>query len=150
MHRVDEKSHHQVAARTFNHCWDLLERPDRTRDEDAELLATAFASRYHWSFAGEDEQRIVGDWMISRAAADVGEPHLALTYARRAYDAAQDAEVEDWLLASVAEGLTRAYAASGDAASRDQWRATTEELIAEIKDSECRDLIAGQLATVPT
>jgi len=147
---VDEERHRQIATKTFSRCWDLLERRDRTRDDDAELLATAFASRYHWTHAGEEEQRIVGDWMISRAAADVGEAHLALTYAQRAYDAAQDTEVKDWLLASVAEGLTRAYAANGDVASREQWRTTTEELIAQIKDNEDRDLIAEQVASIPT
>ena len=112
-------------------------------------MATAFASRYHWSFVGEDEQRIISDWMISRAAAAVGEPNLALLYAQRAYDAAQSTDVEDWLLASVAEGLTRAYAASGDIEARAGWHAITEDLISRIADREDRDLIASQLASVP-
>jgi hypothetical protein len=91
----------------------------------------------------------MGDWMISRAAAATGEGQLALKYARLAYDAAVASDVEDWLLASSAEGIARAYAAIGDIARRDEWLRTSAELVALIADDEDRELIAGQLASVP-
>jgi hypothetical protein len=118
-------------------------------DTDAELLRTAFTSRYHWSYVAEAPQAIMGDWMISRAAAVSGEGHLALRYARLAYDAAVANGVEDWLLASCAEGVARAYASLGEGDQRDEWFATSEDLVALIVDDESRELIASQLATVP-
>jgi hypothetical protein len=118
-------------------------------DTDAELLRTAFTSRYHWSYVAEAPQAIMGDWMISRAAAASGEGHLALSYARLAYDAAVANGVEDWLLASCAEGVARAYASLGEGDQRDEWFATSEDLVALIVDDESRELIASQLATVP-
>ena len=146
---MDDAAHRQLGVETYNRCWELLETQDRTGDEDLELLRTAFASRYHWSCVAHVPQAIMGDWMISRAAAATGEGHLALRYARLAYDAAAANSVEDWLLASSAEGLARAYASLGDGDHRDDWIATSEGLLALIADDESRELIASQLASVP-
>jgi hypothetical protein len=147
---VDDAAHHQLGVQTYNRCWALLEAEDRTRDQDLELLRTAFTSRYHWSYVAEAAQAIMGDWMISRAAAEVGEGHLALRYARLAYDAAMANDAEDWLLASSAEGMARAFASLEDGDQRDEWFATSEGLVALIVDDESRELIGSQLASVPT
>jgi hypothetical protein len=146
---MDDAAHRKLGVTTFNRCWTLLELPERTRDEDGELLTLAFTSKYHWSFVAGLKETIISNWMIARAAAAIGEGHLALTFARIAEAAAQGPDVEDWLVASTAEGVARAYAASGDLASRDEWFEKSEELTASIKDRESRELIASQLASVP-
>jgi hypothetical protein len=146
---VDDAEHRRLGVETYNRCWELLEIEDRTSEGDLELLRTAFTSRYHWSYVAEAPQAIMGDWMISRAAAATGEGHLALRYARLAYDAAVAHDVEDWLLASSAEGVARAYAALGDGDQRDEWWVTSEGLVALIADDESRELIASQLGSVP-
>lgn len=146
---MDSAAHRQLGVETYNRCWELLEAEGDDSDRDLELLRTAFASRYHWSYVAEAPQAIMGDWMISRAAAASGEGHLALRYARLAYDAAVANDVEDWLLASCAEGVARAYASLGESDQRNEWFATSEELVALIVDNESRELIASQLATVP-
>jgi hypothetical protein len=146
---VDSTAHRQLGVETYNRCWELLDAQDFTTEAQLELLRTAFASRYHWSFVAQAPQAIMGDWMISRAAAASGEGHLAVRYARLAYDAAVANEVEDWLLASCAEGVARAYASLGDSDRRNEWCATSEGLVALIVDDESRELIASQLATVP-
>jgi hypothetical protein len=147
---VDSAEHRQIGVETYNRCWELLEAEDFDSERDLELLRTAFTSRYHWSFVAEAPQAIMGDWMISRAAAASGEGHLALRYARLAYDAAVAREVEDWLLASCAEGMARAYASVGESDQRDEWFTTSERLVELIEDDESRELIASQLATVPS
>jgi hypothetical protein len=147
---VDDVAHRQLGVETYNRCWELLETEGRTPEGDLELLRTAFTSRYHWSYVADASQAIMGDWMISRAAAASGEGNLALRYARLAYDAAVAGDVEDWLLASSAEGLARAYAALGDGDQRDEWVAMSEGLVALIEDDESRVLIASQLASVPS
>jgi hypothetical protein len=146
---VDFEQHRSEAARLFNECWILLELNDRTADNDAALLTNAFASRHHWHEVGALEQWIIADWMVARAAAAVGDGDLAVRFAHRAYDTAQDPDIEDWLVASTAEGLARSYAATGDAASRDEWFARATELAARIGDDESRAIITGQLASVP-
>ena len=146
---MEESEHRAIGIATYNYCWKLLETPRRARDEDLELLTSAFASRYHWSFTGGPQQWVIGDWMISRAAAAIKEGSLSATFAHRANDAAQEFEAPDWLLASCAEGLARAYAAHGNARERDGWYAVAEQLVAHIADEESRELVADQLLSVP-
>ena len=146
---MDEVTQRAIAIERYNHCWHLLEKAVRTMDEDTELLTSAFVSRYYWSLVSGTDQCIIGDWMISRAAAAVGEGGAALRFALLAYDHAQEAEASDWLVASTAEGLARAYAASGDFEARDRWITVADLLIEAIADSEDRKLIASRLASVP-
>jgi hypothetical protein len=146
---VDDAAHRKLGVKTYNRCWELLEQPERSRDDDLELLTLAFTSKYHWSFVAADKETIIGEWMIARAAAAVGEGHLSVTYAKLAHDLAQASGVEDWLVASSAEGVARAYAASGDLALRDEWCERAEGLVAAIADLDERALIASQLASVP-
>jgi predicted lipid-binding transport protein (Tim44 family) len=146
---VDREDHRRTAVETFNRCWELLENGDRTDEDNRDLLTLAFVSRYYWSCVGAEEQMIISDWMVSRAAATIGEAHLALRFAQCAYDHAQEAEVPDWLSASVCEGLARAHAANGDLALRNQWYETAADLIERIEDHESKALIAAQLDSVP-
>jgi hypothetical protein len=145
---VDDEDHRRIAVASYNRCWELLEG-ERSDDDDRELLMLAFVSRYHWTLVGGEEQAVIGDWMISRAAAAIGDGALSLNFAQHALDVAQDSDVPDWLLASVHEGLARAYAANGDARARDEWYAAAAKLVDQIDDDEWRSLIADQLDSVP-
>ncbi len=45
---IDQANRRALAVGLYNHCWELLEIPDRTLEQDAELIHAAHASRYHW------------------------------------------------------------------------------------------------------
>lgn len=136
------------AARLYNRCWELLETEARTEDEDAELVTCSFAARHYWLDVGGPEQWTISDWMVSRAAGALGHGALSLWFAQRANDAAHAEGIPDWLVASTAEGLARAYFQAGDIDEGEAWAATAARLVGEIDDDEERTLIAGQLATV--
>jgi hypothetical protein len=135
-----------LATQLFNRCWEILEMESRSSDDDVELITSALTSRYHWLNAGASEQWIISDWMVSRAAAAIGVFELSLSFARRAHDAAQNGDFPDWLVASSAEGMARAYACSGNAEEFAKWNALAGRLVEVIADEEDRALIAGQLA----
>ena len=137
----------ELATQLFNRCWDLLSTT-RDADDDVELMTAAFSSRFHWLNAGALEQWIVSDWMVARAAAAIGEGELALRFATRSHSAAQENEVPDWLIASSAEGVARAYAALGDVKEFNNWSALATRLIEVIADPEDQALIASQLADI--
>ncbi len=134
----------QAAAALYNRCWELLDAPT---DDDAivELLTCAFASRRLWRQAGGPDEWVMSDWMVSRAAAASDCGALAVLFARRAHDGLTDS-APDWLRASAAEGLARAYRSSGPADEYDRWSAIAEGLVALIADERDRAVIAGQLA----
>jgi len=126
-----------------------LEADERTIDDDVELLTNAFASRHHWQIVGGAPQAITADWMISRAACEVGNPDLAVAFAQRAFDGVQSGTHPAWLRASVFEGLGRAHAVSGQATLRDQYVSLAWLVLEQETDPENRAVIAEQLQTVP-
>jgi hypothetical protein len=142
--QLDDK---EIATQLFNRCWELLEKT-RDQDDDVELLTAAFSSRYHWLSVGDNDTRIISDWMVARAAAALGDGELALLFAKRAHARAQDSEVPDWLSASTAEGVARAFAVTGDVAEFNNWSALTARLISAIADLEDQSLIASQFADI--
>lgn len=144
MAQMDDR---ELATQLFNRCWDLL-GTTRDADDDVELMTAAFSSRFHWLNAGAVEQWIISDWMVARAAAAIGEGELALRFAKRAHSAAQENEIPDWLIASSAEGVARAYAAIGDVEEFNNWFALATRLIDVIADPEDKALIASQLADI--
>jgi|SRR5665213_3692762 len=144
MEQMDDR---ELATQLFNRCWDLL-GATRDADDDVELMTAAFSSRFHWLNAGAVEQWIISDWMVARAAAAIGEGELALRFAKRAHSAAQENEIPDWLIASSAEGVARAYAAIGDVEEFNNWSALATRLIDVIADPEDQALIVSQMADI--
>ncbi len=137
------------AVAAFNGAWALIDKSDRSADDDRQMLTLAFASRWHWSDVGTPENRTIADWQVAHAASLIGEASLAITHAQAAYDAARSDALPDWLQASTAEGLARAHAAAGDQASYEVYAAEARQLVDRLEDEEDRELIRGQLATIP-
>ena len=144
-----QKLHRRFAVDLFNRSWDILDQAERTPADEEELLAVAFASRWHWDQIGGDEERAVGDHQIAKVASLLGHGDLALRYATLALERTEAAAWGGWRLAAAYEGMARAHAAAGDTAARAEWVAKTEAALAAIPDPEERQVIADQLATVP-
>lgn len=146
---MEDSEQRSLAANLYNASKELLAQASRSDDDNVTLLTKAFASRFHWSEVGGPQQLIIGDWLISRAAAATGFSDLSIFFALRTNLAAQNPSTPDWLVASAAEGLARAYASAGDVTQRNEWHVRATELVARIASDPDRQLIADQLATVP-
>ena len=141
--------HQYFAIQTFNATWELIEKPNRTADEDAEMLQRAFASRWHWGFVGGPEQTATGDWQIAHVSSLLGYGWMAQFYARRAFEICEREGFTDWQRASMLEGMARAAAAAGEPDEHARYYALATEAVAAIKEDGDREVIASQLATVP-
>lgn len=144
----DAEWHRTFAKAAFNRSWDLIDQPDRTPEDDAELLRTVFASRFHWEPIGDDENKAVGDWLIAHAASHLRLPQLALTFASAALDRTVAAGRTDWLLASCYEGVARAHAVAGNVAERDRYIQLARDTLENVDDPEDRELVESQLNTI--
>jgi hypothetical protein len=80
----------RVAARLYNRVLELLDRDERTIDEDDELVHAAHASRYHWGRVGQPVQVARGEAQCSRAYARLGRAEPALHHAGRYLQLAQE------------------------------------------------------------
>lgn len=141
--------HRQLGVDLFNHTWTLLERDERTTDEDDEMLGAAHASRYHWSKAStEATHQARGEWQLARVYAVLGRGEPAVHHARRCLEWCGRGEVEDWDVAFAHEAIARAYRAAGDDARAGEHRLIARELGDAIADPVDREHFDEDWATL--
>jgi len=151
MTELDPTTRRKLAADLYNHTWTLLEKPDRTPAEDDEMIHSAHASRYHWGEVGVGEPVNLarGEWQCSRVYAVLGRAEPALWHARRCLALNEANGRVDWDLASAYEAMARAHLAAGALAEVAAWKAKATAALDGIADQDDRDLIEGDLATLP-
>jgi hypothetical protein len=131
--------------------WALLERPNRSAAETAEMIAAAHESHERWLAAGGPVEEQRGNWLIARAYVDAGLAEPAADYAHRTLrltDAHRD-ELADFDLAFAEEIAARACAAAGDRDAAAAHRAKARELGAAIADAGDRQEFFRQLSLPP-
>ena len=111
---LDASTQRQLAVDLYNHVWTLLETPERTQDQDDEMLHAAHASRYHWGEVGSAVNRARGDWLCARVYSVLGRPEPALHHARRCLELCETNGLGDWDLAAAWEAVARASLVAGD------------------------------------
>jgi hypothetical protein len=146
---TDQIDHRQLGVDLFNGTWTLMDKADRTPDEDALMIHTAHASAYHWLQAGGPENAVRSHWQCSRMYTVLGRSEPAIYHARLALDLCERNDIGDWDLAFAYEALARAYAIASDSAESAAWLAKARAASADITDDEDRDMLLSDLATIP-
>ena len=74
-----EAAHRFFSANCFNRAWDLMDSPDRSREDGLRMLALSQASIFHWMNRPDvtDKNLSVGYWQASRVLALLGQPAAA-------------------------------------------------------------------------
>jgi DNA-binding transcriptional MerR regulator len=140
--------HRRLGVDLFNYTWTLLEKENRTRDEDDEMVYATHASAYHWLHAegAGPQNRARGEWQISRVYAVLRRGEPAVHHAHRCLDHCVENGIGDWDLAFAYEALARAHKVAGD---DDEFRRNLElarEAGAKIADAEDRELLEKDVA----
>ena len=143
--------HRQLGVDAFNHVWTLMEKPDRSREEDDEMLHEAHASTYHWLKAPEcrPENRARGEWICSRVYAVLGRGEPAIHHARRCLELCEEHGIGDWDLAFAYEALARAHAVAGETEEAARHESLARDAAGQIEDEEDREHLEEALETIP-
>ena len=106
--------HKYFAADCFNKAWDLMEKQNRTPEEDRLMVAINQASLYHWLNRDDcNAQRLsVGYWQASRIQVLIGNAEEARKYAE--VSLAYSANLKPFYMGYAYEALARAEALAGD------------------------------------
>jgi hypothetical protein len=139
----------QLATDLFNLVWALLDRPDRSVEDDDRMVHAAHASRYHWGQVGQPTQLAVGEWQCARVYSVLGRPEPALHHARRCAEIVAGHEPPGWLVASSHEALSRAYAVAGDRAEARRQHDLAHTALQRVADPEEREVVEADLAGIP-
>ena len=146
---MEADEHRQLGVDLFNGTWTLMEKPDRTPDDDLRMLAMTYASAYHWSQAGVGPEHAArGEWQISRVHTVLGQGESALFHGLASLRLCEEHGIGDWDLAFAHEAVARAYRTLGDGDRCAAEVTIAERLGADIADPESRELLEQDLATL--
>ena len=137
------------AVSLFNHAWTLLDLPERTTDQDFDLIHCVHASRWHWGRVGGPQQWAIGEWQCARAHAVLGHTEASLLHAQRCLDLCREHDLHGFVVASAHEALARAHLVAGNLPAGQAERDRAATLAAALADAEDRAAVEGDLATLP-
>ena len=144
---TEQEAHRHFAASFNGQVWGLLEKTDRTQDDDELMLLSAYASCRHWLEVGTGAHHQRAEWMIARVYSELGVGEAALRHARRCQELTeQHADLlEDFDQAYAYEALARANAVAGNQAEARKYLGLAEEAGQAIADEESKKFFVGDL-----
>lgn len=136
---TETEAHKYFAVTLFNHTWDFIDKKERTREEEFEMIHAAHASRFHWGHVGEPVNFARGEWQVSRVYAILGRGEPALYHGLECLRGCEAAGIGDFDIAFAHECVARAYAALGDREGFERHYAKAREFGEVIADQADRD-----------
>ena len=144
----DSDLHRKLAADCFNATWDLLDKSDRTEDEEVAMIHTAHCSRYHWGMVGTPLEFQRGEWQISRVYSVLGMGQPALFHAGICNSICVQEGIGDFDLAFSYEALARANMVLGNGEECSKNIELAESAAKDIAEKETRDYFLSELSTI--
>ena len=111
-----EAAHKHFSAACYNQAWELLDKADRSAEEDEQMLRLSVASHWHWTQRKDytATSASVAYWQTSRIYAVLGQAENARRYARLCLTASKEEGVESFYLGYAHEALARAEQLAGN------------------------------------
>jgi len=144
------KAHGFFSADCFNNAWGLIDKDDRTPDEDEQMLLLAMASLWHWTQRGDHTpgNLSVGCWQVSRVHALLGRADEARRYGALALDAGRRGEADAFTIGYAYEALARAESVAGNEAKASEYLTEARKAADEVTDKESRTWLVDDLETI--
>ena len=143
-------AHRFFSADCFNKAWELIDKPERTPDEDEAMLRLNQASLWHWTQRPDctDANLSIGYWQAARIHTLLGRLDEARRYGHLCLQ--HSAGEEPFLRAYAYEALARAESVAGNATLVATYQAEAARLAEQVSDAEDREQLLVDLKTLPT
>jgi hypothetical protein len=138
-------AHKYFSAHCFNKAWDLIEKTDRTPEDERLMVALNQASIYHW-FQRDDcnnERLSVGYWQASRIQALLGNAAEAVRLGEVCLSYSGD--LKPFYLGYAHEALARAHGLAANTKDSTRHLKSAQEFAAKIGDKGDRELLVADL-----
>jgi hypothetical protein len=142
---TEAEAHRHFAIKFNGMAWDLLDKAERTLEEEERMLYSAFASCRHWLEAGTSVHHQRGEWLIARVYSVLGLGEAAVRHANRCLDLTErhSDEMEDFDRAFAYEAAARAHAIAGNREEALRYIALAEKAGAAVADEENKKIFSG-------
>jgi tetratricopeptide (TPR) repeat protein len=139
------EAHQHFSKHCFNRAWDLIDKSQRTPEDNEQLIHLAHASLWHWSERPDctGKNLSIGYWQLSRIYALAGEGASALKYAQICLE--KTPEEDSFLLGYAHEALARAEKIQGNEAKAKDHLSEALRLAETIDDAESQQMLLNDL-----
>jgi hypothetical protein len=145
-----QAAHKYFSAHCFNNAWDLIDKSERTPEEDEQMIRLSLASQYHWS-QREDASSTsasIGFWQTSRIYALLSQVDNARRYGQLCLDASQEEGVEPFYLGFAYEALARAEAEAGNEQEMEAFLDKAKSAAEKIDKADEKKMLLDDLNTI--
>jgi hypothetical protein len=145
-----ETAHQFFAAHCFNAAWNLMEKPNRTAEEDEQMLRLSLASHWHWTQRNDYmvKTQSIAHWQTARIYALMGQADNARRYAQLCLQASQNQNVAPIYLAYAYEALARAEAVAENPRDMTRYLDEARQIANTIAESDSKQQLLDDLATI--
>ena len=141
-------THNYYSAMCFNSAWALIDKTDRTPEEDQEMIQLNQASMWHWTQREDctDKNMSIGYWQASRIYALIGQADNARNYGQLSLDYGKDHA--PFYGGYAHEALARAEWVAGNREAVDEHLSQAQLLASEVEAPEDREVLEADLETI--
>jgi len=145
-----QAAHKYFSAHCFNNAWDLIDKSERTPEEDEQMIRLSLASQYHWSQREDSSSTSAstGFWQTSRIYALIGEVDNARRYGQLCLDASREEGVEPFYLGFAYEALARAEAIAGNEQLMEAFLEKAHSTAEKIDKEDEKKMLLDDLKTI--
>jgi hypothetical protein len=139
------QAHRVFSADCFNRAWELMEKVDRSAEEDELMISACLASLWHWTQRDDCTARnlSIGYWQASRVYALLGQAENAARYGEICLR--HSAGQPPFFLGYAQEALARAALLRGDKGAMHRHLLEARRLLESVDDAEDRALLQKDL-----
>jgi hypothetical protein len=145
-----DAAHRFFSGQCFNSAWDLLDKTDRTADEDEEMIRLSQASIWHWTQREDctDTSLSVGYWQASRIYAVLGQADNARRYGQLCLDHSRGDENLLFYLGYAYEALARAESVAGNRDQMEEYLGEARRVVDALADDDSKRALIDDLDSI--
>lgn len=143
-------AHKYYSAHCFNKAWDLIDKEQRTPEEDEQMVRLTHASHYHWTQRPEysSTSASIGYWQTSRIYSILEQPENAIHYGKLCLQASQQEGVPPFYMGYAYEALARAAAVAGNHQDIALYLEKANAAANEVQEEDERKMLLGDLESI--
>jgi len=143
-------AHKYYSANCFNNAWDLIDKEERTPEENEQMIRLNQASHYHWTQRPDysNTNASIGYWQAARIYAILDQPENAMHYGKLCLDVSKEEGVPPFYLGFAYEALARAALVAGNKQEMTAFLNQAKAAAEEIEKADERKMLLDDLETI--
>ena len=136
-----QAAHKYFSTECFNNAWELIEKPNRSSEDDLEMVQVAVTSLWHWRQRKDvtPTKLSIGYWQVSYGYSLAGQPLLAMKYALMCKDLSE--KLEPFYLGEAYQALAGAEKAAGNGEMMEEYITKARQILDKLTDPEEKEAL---------